>query len=107
MNSELETLSFGDLLHVQKSVGKKAFNAIYRKKVITEEVLNSDEEPKIKTAPVADERKRRKVVEKRSDKNAPQEITSKKPVTRKRNVTDQSLAPVIKYLTTEIQRPTF
>ncbi|KAJ3322886.1 hypothetical protein HDV06_002545 [Boothiomyces sp. JEL0866] len=71
---DLKDLSFGDLLEVKQAVGTKAFNTVY----------NETSEKDVKQRP-------KKI--KRADKNMPVEITSKKPVSRKRTIVEVSLAP--------------
>ncbi|KAJ3262552.1 rRNA biogenesis protein rrp36 [Boothiomyces macroporosus] len=71
---ELQELSFGDLIEVKQAVGTRAFNSIYNEK----EGKEQKEKPK-------------KI--KRQDKNMPIEITSKKPVSRKRTIVEVPAAP--------------
>ncbi|KAJ3276380.1 rRNA biogenesis protein rrp36 [Terramyces sp. JEL0728] len=62
---DLQELSFGDLIEVKQTVGTRAFNSVYNEK--------------------EDKQEKQKTKTKRADKNMPQEITSKKQVSRKRS----------------------
>lgn len=84
MQDDLKTLSFGELITVKQAVGTKAFHKAMKGQQIeaeTEEETIREEKP-VKNG--------RKVINKREDKNMPQEITSKKPVTRKRQIIETS-----------------
>jgi ribosomal RNA-processing protein 36 len=79
---DFEQLSFSELIHVKESVGLKAFNSIYSRN-------SSDETNQVENVSKANtNEKEKKPKFKRENKNMPQEVTSKKPVSRKRIIQD-------------------
>ncbi len=95
-SSELENLSFENLLKVKQEIGSKTFDSLYKK-----EAEKETEEPSSSSSDDSEpekEKRTRKTIEKRKDKNMPMEITSKKPVTRKRNIVQVPSKPVNDFL---------
>jgi hypothetical protein len=93
---DLKNVSFGDLITVRNTVGKKKFDSYYKKAVEAEidseesvqESENEFEEKDSKeiTKPIGS----KNMLSKRADKNMPTEISSKKPVTRRRKIVDSA-----------------
>lgn len=74
MEAPGQEMTFEELIKIRNSIGTKQFNAITKRK-----------QPDTES-----EKPAKKVIKKRTDKNMPQEISSKKPTTRRRNVVDVS-----------------
>ena len=89
MQDQLATLSFAELLQVKQQVGTKAFDAAYYSAKPDSTCSESEEEEHTR------EEKQKKQVAKRQNKNQPMEITSKRPVSRKRRIIDDA-KPVLK-----------
>ncbi|KAJ3305949.1 rRNA biogenesis protein rrp36 [Kappamyces sp. JEL0829] len=95
LKKNLESLSFGELLQVKEKVGAKTFHSLVRKKNPLSQ--DSEEEPSSSSSEEessheesrkgAEKRASRKPA-KRANKNMPMEMSSKRPVTRNRNVTE-------------------
>ncbi len=108
VESELRELSFQDLITVKNTVGTKKFDSLYKKalkeKVALDE-LNSESEQtdSEEESSESDQETTEKGPKKRQDKNMPMEMSSKRPVSRKR-VVIQSSKPV-RLDNVENQRP--
>jgi hypothetical protein len=101
---DLKNVSFGDLITVRNSVGTKKFDSYYKKAsaapVESEESVQesenefeqSQESEEDNSKPIGASTK--KTLSKRANKNMPTEISSKKPVTRRRKIVE-STKPVI------------
>ncbi|KAJ3012420.1 rRNA biogenesis protein rrp36 [Thoreauomyces humboldtii] len=98
MRRELAIVPFDQLMEIQQKVGMKEFHANYRgldRSAIPEDELIAPEEDQAgfgtgKRRPQFDSEKGGKLVRppKRKDKNMPVEVTSKRAVTRKRDVVE-------------------
>jgi ribosomal RNA-processing protein 36 len=99
VENELKELSFQDLITVKHNVGKKRFDSLYKKVVngtatATEESQSDEEQESLDESEDSSESDTAKGPKKRTDKNKPMEMSSKRPVSRKRIIV-QSSKPVI------------
>jgi hypothetical protein len=91
VENELRELSFQDLMTVKNTVGSKKFDTLY-KKALKEQQSESENEGESESEQEetsdssSDKEKVQKGPKKRVDKNMPMEMSSKRPVTRKRVV---------------------
>ncbi|KAJ3209806.1 TBC1 domain member 8B [Dinochytrium kinnereticum] len=86
LKAELEDVSFGQLLKVQQQIGLKKFKKLQSGSEVN---AKDDEERQILQKQAKKEKTSRpseSELSKRRNKHAPQEVTAKRPVTRKRNV---------------------
>ncbi|KAJ3142558.1 hypothetical protein HK100_001382 [Physocladia obscura] len=106
LQKELADISFGQLLQVQQKIGVKKFNKLRQGISVSQDLKSPSKKRKIfddnnvlidssesdeddDAAPeFRDSKKRKPEIKKRGSKHAPAEITSKKPVSRRRTIVE-------------------
>lgn len=93
--TDLQGLSFDELIQVRNSVGTKTFSKMYKREESDNEFENPDQESTDQDSTdeleesEAEEAPKKRKIQRRADKNMPQEITSKKQVSRKRTIIEK------------------